>query len=166
MNKKKLYIMCGPAGSGKSTWIRCNAEAGTSAHISRDRIRFNMIQPDDYYFAHEDEVYAEYCNQIVQALDSPWVREVYADATHLTSAARERVVRAASAAKSKFDVIAVIIRPSLQQCLDQNALRSGRERVPEKVICNMYHSFSNPLCDKIEYKEIIYEGDKEILWEG
>ena len=38
MVKKKLYLMCGPAGSGKTTWIREHATPGVSALISRDRI--------------------------------------------------------------------------------------------------------------------------------
>ena len=53
MVKKKLYLMCGPAGSGKTTWIREHATPGVSAHISRDRIRFSMVKEDEYYFSRE-----------------------------------------------------------------------------------------------------------------
>ena len=93
MNRKTLYIICGPAGSGKTTWVREHATPGTSAHISRDRIRFSMVNQDEFYFAREDEVYDNFVKQIATALLSPWVDEVYADATHLTKKARERLIK-------------------------------------------------------------------------
>ena len=160
MGRKKLYLMCGPAGSGKSTWIRCNAKAGTSAHISRDRIRFSMVSKDEYYFSKEDNVYVEFINQIVRALNSPWVDEVYADATHLTKNARKKLIREIdNLSVLPYDLIAVVIKPELEQCLAQNAQRSGREFVPETVIRNMYKSFQHPLKDDLNY-EMIIENDK------
>jgi predicted kinase len=157
MAKKKLYIMCGPAGSGKSTWIRCNAEAGTSAHISRDRIRFNMVKEDEYYFSREDEVYREFTRQIYSALCREWVDSVYADATHLTKKAREKLIREIDALypAGYYDVIAVVVKPELEVCLAQNAQRKGRECVPESVIRNMYNSFQHPLNDDLRYDRII-----------
>lgn len=157
MIKKKLYIMCGPAGSGKSTWIRCNAKAGTSAHISRDRIRFNMVKEDEYYFSREDEVYDEFVYQIAQALRSPWVDSVYADATHLTQKAREKLVRKINTIVSadNYSINAVVVMPKLEVCLAQNAQRKGRECVPETVICNMYKSFQDPFKDNLGYDYII-----------
>lgn len=160
MGRKKLYLMCGPAGSGKSTWIRCNAKAGTSAHISRDRIRFSMVSKDEYYFSKEDNVYVEFINQIVRALNSPWVDEIYADATHLTKNARKKLIREIdNLSVLPYDLIAVVIKPELEQCLAQNAQRSGREFVPETVIRNMYKSFQHPLKDDLNY-EMIIENDK------
>ena len=61
--KKKLYLLVGPAGSGKTTWVREHATPGTSAHISRDRIRFSMLKEGEYYFAREDEVLQELCGE-------------------------------------------------------------------------------------------------------
>lgn len=160
MATKILYIMCGPAGSGKSTWIREHAKPGISAHISRDRIRFSMISKDEYYFSKEDDVYIEFIHQIAKALNAPWVDEVYADATHLTKNAREKLIRELDKLSVlPYDLIAVIVKPELEQCLDQNARRSGRELVPETVICNMYKSFQHPLKDDLNY-EMIIENDK------
>lgn len=164
MVKKKLYIMCGPAGSGKTTWVRCNAEAGTSAHISRDRIRFNMVKEDEYYFSRENEVYMEFTRQIMKAIACEWVDEVYVDATHLTKKSREKLVREIDNVCIPFDLIAVIVKPELEQCLAQNAQRSGREFVPETVIRNMYESFQHPLNDDLYYKYII-ENDKIVKGE-
>lgn len=163
MVKKKLYLMCGPAGSGKTIWIREHATPGVSAHISRDRIRFSMVKEDEYYFSREKEVYMEFVRQICRALsyETKWVDEVYVDATHLTKKSREKLVRELDSFCPNYDLIAVVIKPELEQCLAQNAQREGREFVPETVICNMYKSFQHPLNDDLHY-EMIIENDKII----
>ena len=157
-NRKKLYIMCGPAGSGKTTWIREHATPGTSAHISRDRIRFCIVKEDEYYFSKEDEVYEEFIRQIAHAFEIPWVDEVYADATHLTSKSRHKLVLAVEKYFLNFDLIAIVVKPELEQCLAQNAQRTGRECVPETVIRNMYTSYQSPLQDNLRYDMIIENG--------
>ena len=163
MVKKKLYLMCGPAGSGKTTWVREHATPGVSAHISRDRIRFSMVKEDEYYFSRAKEVYMEFVRQICRALsyETKWVDEVYVDATHLTKKSREKLVRELDSFCPNYDLIAVVIKPELEQCLAQNAQREGREFVPETVICNMYKSFQHPLNDDLHY-EMIIENDKII----
>jgi predicted kinase len=154
---KKLYLMCGPAGSGKTTWVKQHAHPGVSAHISRDRIRFSMVRENENYFSREDEVFEEFCEQIKQALAAPWVDEVYVDATHLTAKAREKVLR--EIAHIKFELIAVVIEPPLEKVLEQNAKRTGRERVPDTVIKNMYNSFEHPsLTERYVYQQIIKGG--------
>ena len=165
MDRKKLYLMCGPAGSGKTTWIREHATPGVSAHISRDRIRFKMVKEDEYYFSREKEVYMEFIRQICKALSCEWVDEVYVDATHLTKKSRESLIGEVGSVCPFFDIIVVAIKPSVEQCLAQNAQRSGREYVPEKVIMNMYSSFEDPWDDDIEYEKVIYEGNWYITGE-
>ena len=163
LNVKKLYLMCGPAGSGKTTWVREHATPGVSAHISRDRIRFSMVKEDEYYFSRENEVYMEFIRQICRALsyETKWVDEVYVDATHLTKKSREKLLRELDSFCPNYDLIAVVIKPELEQCLAQNAQRSGREFVPETVIRNMYKSFQHPLKDDLNY-EMIIENDKVV----
>lgn len=165
MDRKKLYLMCGPAGSGKTTWVREHATPGVSAHISRDRIRFKMVKEDEYYFSRENEVYMEFTRQIMKAITCEWVDEVYVDATHLTKKSREKLVREINNVCRPFDIIVVAIKPSVEQCLAQNAQRSGREFVPEKVIMNMYSSFEDPWDDDLDYEEVIYEGSWYITGE-
>ena len=165
MDRKKLYLMCGPAGSGKTTWVREHATPGVSAHISRDRIRFKMVKEDEYYFSREKEVYIEFTRQICKALSCEWVDEVYVDATHLTKKSRENLIGEIDSVCSFFDIIVVAIKPSVEQCLAQNAQRSGREFVPEKVIMNMFSSFEDPWNDDIDYEKVIYEGNWYITGE-
>ena len=165
MNKKKVFLMCGPAGSGKTTWVREHATPGTSAHISRDRIRFSMVKEDEYYFSREDDVRYEFHKEIYDAIHCPWVEEVYIDATNLTKKGREKLIRDIRIPLDWVDITAVAIKPSVEQCLAQNAKRSGRECVPEKVIMNMYSSFEDPWDDDIEYEAVIYEGSWYITGE-
>ena len=155
---KKLYIMIGPAGSGKTTWVRNHAKPGKSAHISRDEIRFSMVGEDEYYFSKENEVYVEYCKEIHDALHCPWVEEVYADATHLNKKSRERLIKEIYISPEWVEIHAIVIMPTLTTCLAQNAFRSGRERVPETVICNMYNGYQNPYLDDINYSYIEENG--------
>lgn len=163
MSKKPiLYLMCGPAGGGKSTWVRNHAHPGHSAHISRDRIRFKMVGEDEKYFSREKEVYMEFVTQICRALASDWVDEIYVDATHLTKASREKLIKELDAFTTNYDLIAVVVMPPLEQCLAQNAEREGRELVPETVIRNMYESFTSPLLDDICY-EMIIKNDEVIF---
>ena len=165
MDRKILYLMCGPAASGKTPWVREHATPGVSAHISRDRIRFSMVKEDEYYFSREKEVYMEFVRQICRALSCEWVDEVYVDATHLTKKSRESLIGEIDSVCPFFDIIVVAIKPSVEQCLAQNAQRSGREFVPEKVIMNMYSSFEDPWDDDLDYEEVIYEGSWYITGE-
>ena len=75
MNRKKVYLMCGPAGSGKTTWVREHATPGVSAHISRDRIRFDMVKEDEYYFSRKDDVRYEFHKEIYDAIEK-YIREL------------------------------------------------------------------------------------------
>ena len=59
----KLYLMMGISGAGKSTWLRHNIKDG-EVIVSRDQIRFGMLQDGDDYFDHEDEVFETFICRI------------------------------------------------------------------------------------------------------
>ena len=52
----KVFVMCGPAGSGKSTWLIKQMKPKTDVCISRDNIRFGLLKEGEDYFAHENDV--------------------------------------------------------------------------------------------------------------
>ena len=57
MNKENvLYLMMGIPGSGKSTYAKQFALRNKIQYISRDEIRFSLLQPTDGYFDKENEV--------------------------------------------------------------------------------------------------------------
>ena len=79
---KHLFLMCGVAGSGKSTYL---SNIKNAVVISRDEIRFSLIGDFDDYFAKEDEVFATFIQKIQNAIDNEeGPKEIYCDATHLT----------------------------------------------------------------------------------
>ena len=52
----ELILMMGIPGSGKSTWVK-NHMKSDDIYISRDEIRFSLLQPGDEYFSKEKEVW-------------------------------------------------------------------------------------------------------------
>ena len=149
---KKLYVMCGVPGSGKSTWLRSHVQ--DERIVSRDAIRFSLLKPTDEYFAHEAEVEELFYNSIREKLRE--YDEVYVDATHLTPRSRAKVMRCAN--RRETQVIALVLSASLTKCLEQNAQRTGRALVPQNTIKQMFYSFIKPTV-KEGFSEIIEIGD-------
>ena len=59
MKQKRVFVTCGPSGCGKSSWIRERINKYGGYHISRDMVRFNLIeetyQPVRFYFELKSE---------------------------------------------------------------------------------------------------------------
>lgn len=145
-----LYVMCGIPGSGKSTWIKNHTNS--EILVSRDAIRFNMVKEDEPYFSKEDEVWREFIHQINHYLEMGF--NVFADATHINTGARRKLLKEI---KGNPTFAAIHITTPISLCLKRNALREGRECVPESVIKRMYSQFEEPSFE--EGFEIIYTVD-------
>lgn len=159
MKKKKLYIMCGIPGSGKTTWAKSHVQEG-EGYISRDEIRLKLLQDGDPYFKHEDRAYKYFCQDIIKQLEL--YSTVYVDATHITKKSRKRLITALASMGINFeniDLIIIFIKKDLKTCLKQNLQRVGRARVPEQTLIQMYKFFEMPTIEE-GFKEIIEVGDK------
>lgn len=135
----KLYLMVGVAGCEKSTWVK-NHLSDNAVHISRDEIRFNLLEPNDEYFKHEDLVFKRFVDEINWSLRAGL--DVFADATHISKGGRQKLLSRVE--KSHNEIAAIYIKVPLEQALEQNSYREGRALVPEDVIRSMYKNLQPP----------------------
>ena len=136
----KLIIMCGIAGSGKSTFVKKHMDPDLDIYVSRDEIRFSLLQESDDYFAVEDEVWIQYVAAINAGLRKG--RTVWADATHLNKKARLKLLHALHPTPAEIEII--YVKVPLETALDQNELREGFAKVPEDAIRRMWKSIEEP----------------------
>ena len=135
----ELYLMCGVPGSGKSTFVQKHLSED-AAYVSRDEIRFSMLEDGEDYFAKEDEVFKEFCSQVSLALAR--YDKVFADATHLNLGSRMKLLRNITTVPDTIGLI--FMNVPLEVCLKRNEKRVGRKYVPEDQIRRMYASLALP----------------------
>lgn len=170
-----LIIMSGVSGSGKSycaqeiipvmirnNTIVKNSECAYYSYVSRDSIRFSLLDEKDSYFAKEDEVYKEFIESIIYPITYYDQREdiyVVADATHMNKYSRKKLY---DNVKGWFDsYIVVNVETPLEVCLERNAERKGRFKVPEHTIRKMYRDYK-----PAEYGKELFEIDKILCYNG
>lgn len=144
MKQKRVFLMCGVPGSGKSTWVRERIAKYGGYHVSRDEIRFALLdERGGDYFDYEDEVLNIFYSRINELLDNDEENiDIYVDATHLSDRTRNQTM-------SKLHLenaytIAVWMDIPLIACKYRNNQRTGRARVPTETVENMYHRASRP----------------------
>ena len=170
-----LIIMSGVSGSGKSycakeiipvmirnNTITKNDECAYYSYISRDSIRFSLLDEKDSYFAKEDEVYKEFIESIIYPITYYDQREdiyVVADATHINKYSRKKLY---DSVKGWFDSYVVVnVKTPLEVCLERNAERKGRFKVPEHTIRKMYKDYK-----PAKYDKELFEIDKILCYNG
>ena len=140
----RLYVMCGPAGSGKSTWAKEHLVGEYTTYISRDEVRMSMITDKDHYFSKEREVFKEFINRIQYAVNKCG-NDVVVDATHLDKFSRRKLTNALDdALVEPWEIIYVVMDTSYEECCRRNDNRSGRANVPHDVIWEMYEKMTCP----------------------
>lgn len=143
--KKHLIVMMGIPASGKSSIVKeIAAENPNALIVSRDAIRFAMLEEDDDYFKYENEVIDTFYRTIQDGLLDDAHDIIIADATHVTT-------------KSRFDLWNHIDIPegtkvsgywvdcSVEVAIVRNKKREGRACVPDKVIRNMEKAAITPI---------------------
>lgn len=174
-----LYLLCGIPGSGKTTWARHQIKSSADILLSRDEVRFALLEEGEEYFNKEKTVFKLWVNQIIEAINNENIKNIYADATHLNEASRNNLL--SKLPQEKIKVINVVFLVPLSICLERNAQRTGRALVPQDVIENMWKRFNPPKRNVITINEkgemtkcnlgkvfvtsdLHFGHDKEFLW--
>ena len=146
-----LYLMVAPA-SGKSSYANNFTESSGKPIkvVSRDAIRFSLLDDGAPYFSKEKAVFSKFIKEINEGLDKG---DVIADATHINEVSRMKVIKKIDLSKCKVSCI-VLLTDELT-AIKRNHLREGRARVPDKVIRENYARFTHPKTDKFHYHNII-----------
>lgn len=161
MKQKRVFLMCGCPGSGKSTWVRERIVKYGGYHVSRDEIRFAILdERGGDYFDYENEVIQTFIARINELLDNnEQCIDIYVDATHLTDNSRNQIMRQLHLEDTYK--IAVWMKVPLIVCLARNDERTGRAKVPRTTITNMYNRARRPSPkDFDEIWEINFEGER------
>lgn len=137
--------MMGIPASGKSTITNTIlAENPNALVVSRDAIRFNLLEDGDDYFKYEDEVIDTFYRTIQDGLLDDMHDVIVADATHITTKSRFDLWNHITIPEDTY-VTGYWIDCSIEVAVSRNEQREGRARVPEKVIRNMYKAAKAPL---------------------
>ena len=144
---KKICIMCGLPGVGKTTYVRqlIKEQKGSVIHISRDLIRFFLLDEKDEYFSKEDEVLKILKQKINEAMIVGF-DYIYIDATHLTKKSREKTFNMfkGNINFSDYQVDVYYLYDNIEAILKRNDKRLGRAKVPSDAIKDMARKFQLP----------------------
>lgn len=155
LTNKKLWIMCGIPGSGKSTWIAQNKDffEGTTNVVSRDKIRFALLDDNDDYFSREDDVWANFVRESKASLKL--YENTILDATHISVGSRKKILNALKNNLKDIEINAFVFDVSLETALQRNSNRTGRAYVPESAIRRMKSQMTPPSANE-GFTNIIY----------
>lgn len=149
---KKVKILIGVAGSGKSTYIK-SVKKDKDVVVSSDSIRleiFGRLEQSD-----QQRVINEMENRVRDFIqDDKMTGTLFYDSTSLSRRKRRHLFSIIKSLDKDVKVIAVPIIKPLQTILEQNAKRTGDACVPKSVIKKMYTGLEVPRltvdCDEIE----------------
>lgn len=149
---KKIKILIGPAGVGKSTFIAENIKDDDLV-LSSDAIRLELLGTLDSR-GKDGTVFGELHNRLREAIKTH-DGDIYYDATNTSRNTRRgkyELIKK-SAHENDFEIEAVMLHKPLAEIIEQNNQREGLARVPEHVVRNMYKGLTIPRigvdCDKI-----------------
>ena len=154
-SSKKLWLMCGVPGIGKSTWIAKNRDffEGTAKVVSRDKIRFALLDEGDDYFSREDDVWANYIREAKLSLSE--FDNTILDATHISPASRKKILSALKNNLKNIEVNILVFDGNVDLAIKRNKNRKGRSFVPESIIRRMSFQMIPPSAEE-GFENIFY----------
>ena len=141
---RKIHILSGPAGVGKSTFINDNKNINDII-ISSDVIQTELhgeLAP----LGNKGDVFEEMFSRLKMAIKSNSDADIYYDATNLGRKRRMNIYNHIKSwdTKGQYEVVIDVLHKPYDQIIEQNSQRQGREFVPESKILEMYRSLQIP----------------------
>ena len=137
-----LFLTVGIPGSGKSTKVKQLIKEKGGIRISRDEIRFSLLNDGDDYFSKEKEVMKIFISSIQNAINSK-IENIYIDATHLTEKSRIALLNKLNLNEEVL-IHCLVFAIDIDICIERNNNRIGREFVPHNVIRRMFYQYQAP----------------------
>ena len=136
--------MCGIPGAGKSTWISNNKNffSGSINVVSRDKIRFALLDEGEDYFSRENDVWSNFISEAKNSLKN--YDNTILDATHLSVNSRKKVFNALKNNLKDVNICAIAFCCNIETAIERNANRTGRSFVPVSAIRRMANQFTIP----------------------
>lgn len=134
MTDRRLIVLVGHPGSGKTTWAR--AHPHEYVHVSQDDL-IDAITPGGF-----DHLYRPVYHAAEEAVALAALRAGHAvivDRTNRTRAHRERWLRMAR--EESCPAIAVVMTTSMEICRARNAWRNGPRRLTDERMERMLAAF-------------------------
>jgi tRNA uridine 5-carbamoylmethylation protein Kti12 len=160
LKKKSLWLLSGCPGSGKTTKAKeLVISLDDVKYVSRDEIRFSILNAEDEYFAKEADVFNKFVREIQKGIDN--YENTIADATFLNWPSRRKLLLKLKNLK-EVNVNILQFTTPLDVCLERNEKREGRAKVPEEVIRDMYEKMTHPSKDPFSYYitgEVVSSGE-------
>ena len=147
--KPTLYILCGVPGCGKSFYAENFRHDGLT--ISRDQIRFGLLNDEEDYFSKEDQVFNRFITMIHGNLKRGI--PVMADATHLNKRSRAKLINKLHL-QNVEKIIILYFKVPYELLEQRNAARGGKQPIPFIALENMYNSMDVPSVEENPLFEI------------
>ncbi|MDK2822029.1 MAG: hypothetical protein PWP31_1994 [Clostridia bacterium] len=132
---KKLTILVGPPGAGKSTW----RQKFKGKIISTDDIRREIFGVQ-FYPKLEPAVWRIAFQRLRNSLKED--KEVCFDATNTTRARRRPLIKMGKEANASIEAVVFLI--DLETLLERNAKRPPGKKVPKEVVKKKYEELEMP----------------------
>lgn len=154
-----LTLVCGLPGSGKSTFLSKFEHNKNCKIISRDKIRFSLLQEGESYFSHEEEVCKILWDKINESLAAD--KNTYVDQTSLTPDSRSYLLKHITTHYELCNIIWFNIPINI--CLERNENRNGTKAyVPRGVIRRMAAQMIPPSYKETFDNIFIYDENNEL----